>query len=115
MLPRGRNHYSWANTMWVVRNRYLIIPSTAPEYSQYVPRFPWAKIIQRNSGHKFEIQATSTNQTVDSHILTDLFDFRKVFINDFGNRLEALGCGLITLVLATPLAANTIEGHGTIG
>ena len=47
-----------------VRNRWLSIPKPTPKYSQHLPRFPWAEIIQRNSSHKFEVQATSTNHSL---------------------------------------------------
>ncbi len=76
---------------------------------------PRAIVFKRNGRHELEIQAGSTYQTVHSCLVAGLFNFWKVFFNDLGNSLQRFRRCLVPLVLASPLTADTVEAHGTIG
>lgn len=78
------------------------------------PFFPRSKVFQRNSHHQLEIQTRSTHQTVDGDILGSLFDFWQELVHSVGDGFQTLGGCLVSLVLASPFTADTVERHGAI-
>lgn len=73
-------------------------------------------MITRTTGERtyFKVKTTPTHQTVDSDIFANRLDLGQVLIHYFGNRLQRLGSGLVSFVLATPLAADAVKAHGAI-
>jgi hypothetical protein len=98
-----------------LRSTMQLLASASSQCFSYSPFFPWSKVLKRNSGHELEVQAASTDQTVDSDSITDLLEFRKVLVNDLGDGFQRFRSSLISIVLASPFSANAVEGHGAVG
>ena len=82
--------------------------------SRNVRCFPLAVVFERNSGHELEIQATSTDQSIDSNISTSLLNLWEELINDLCDGLQGCRCGFVAFVLASPFSTDPVEAHGTI-
>lgn len=66
-------------------------------------------------GHELEVEAGTAHQTVHGGILRHSFDLGQVLVDELGNLLQRFGRRLVSGVLASPFAADAVEGHGAIG